>query len=290
MQDGFDFTIVVLLILVILAFLFLIICIKTTRNKKRKTSKKDNSLIKQSPSASDVSTEPEFSVSEPEFPVYPNQDTDIPADSYIYNDNHKIIGRADGKPLNDADAAYIMREGYKHAKDYYENHPNPELHRTPDELEASYQFTTKWGNASSKKCDVFLNLAEKAFTETDTDKKIELLQDAISAFYSAKEWHYAKTEGGKIYFQDMWEYMNNSQNACFSWADVYQKQITDILYERDVIVPWIVENAKTGFVQTAIYKAFPKQEQDYLRKIITSLVTKGIIKKEKKGNSYFVYS
>lgn len=176
------------------------------------------------------------------------------------------------------------------AREYERTSPNPKFHRSEAEKEKSFRFSEKYGTASTKICDTFLDLAHKAAEENDLDKKIELLQAAIDAFYKARDWHYAKSEGGKIYFQDMWEYMHNSQNPCFSWVDSPKRQIEEIIFERNILIPWIIEHAKTGFLQTELYKAFPQKDPSDLRKFISSLTDSGKISKIKKGNSYLIKS
>ena len=225
---------------------------------------------------------------DPEFPKYPNEDTDIPGDTYIYDKTGNIICRADGVPLNDADAAYLVRAGYEKATNAENNSINPKFHRTAAEEELKFQFMYKYGDQSQNICDVFLNLANKAYLSDDYDKKFSLLEQCIKSYNTAKKWHYNKSKGAALWFQDNWEYCHNSKNECFSWIDdiyIYRNFITEA---QNAIIPYILENAKKGFLQTEIYKVFPDVRQSELRDIISYLVKKGKISKNKKGNTYYI--
>lgn len=223
------------------------------------------------------------------FPKYSNENTDIPADTYIYDENGKCIGRADGQLLNEEDCAYMMHVGYEQAKKAEQQSINPKFHRTPAEKELEFQFANKYMLKSQKICDVFCDLNNQAYLTDDLDEKLNLLQACIRAFDAAKEWHYKQSAGAKLWFQDNWEYCHNSQNACFSWIDSVYKHTDQIIKIRDVILPWILENAETGFLQTEIYKTFPEEDQTVLRNLITKLAEQNTVQKTKKGNTYFIH-
>lgn len=182
-------------------------------------------------------------------------------------------------------AKYFMEEyGYKQALEQQQLRPK----LSPKDEELKFQFMQKHGTGSQKRCDEFENLNRLAYEETDLNKKIELLQQAIEAFETTKQWHYNHSKGAKLYFQDFWEHLHNSKCSCFSWVDSVKNELEFQIQKRDSIIPWIMENSKTGFIQTDIYKEFPENSKSELRNIIDELVIKSIIIKTKRGNSYFI--
>lgn len=249
---------------------------QASKQKPQKTSQRDP-IIK-------VST----SYIPDDFPKYPNEDTDIPANAYIYDTKGKILRRADGQPFNDADAAYLMRYDYSRVVEAQKKSQNPIYHRTEREEELSYQFGSKHGSKSQKICDVFLKLEREADRANDINEKIRLTQAAIDAFYKAKEWHYKFSKGAMLHFQDYWECLHNSRRECYSWVEDKEEYLEELINKRDVIVPWILENATNGFTQTQIYKEFPDEIQSELRRIIQELADNGKVTKTKKGNTYFI--
>lgn len=224
----------------------------------------------------------------PDFPKYPNEDTDIPADIYIYDSNDNFSKRSDGQPLNNADYAYLTRQGYKNAKLTMQKSSNPKFHRTTAEEELRFQFFYHHGAESQKRCDAFHDFAYQAYKTDVIEEKIILLQKCIEAYESAKEWHYKKSKGAKLWFQDEWEHCHNSQNECFSWIDDEYTYLDHLIKTLDVVIPWILENSQKGFLQTDIYKAFPDEKQSDLRNTITYLANQNKVLKTKKGSTYFV--
>lgn len=223
-----------------------------------------------------------------DFPKYPNEDTDIPGETYVYDKRGNFICRADGENINDADAAYLVRNGYDIAKEVLEHSSNPKFHRTESEEELKFQFFYKYGNQSQKLCNVFHDLADQAYLSDDSETKILLLQQCTEAYEAAKQWHYNKSKGAMLWFQDYWEHCHNSKSDCFAWIDGIYSYIDQLIKVRDVITPWILKNAENGFLQTDIYKAFPEEDKTILRKTISKLADQGKICKVKKGSTYFL--
>lgn len=208
--------------------------------------------------------------------------TSNPPTAYV--ESGSTISRADGKPISDEEVPYLMEIGYRRALEV--NQSRPKISDRDQEL--VFQFMQNHGNQSSKHCVKFKSLNCLAYEETDIDKKIVLLQQAIEAFEAAKQWHYNYSNGAKIYFQEFWERLHNSRSNCFSWVDPVKEELEYQTQKRDLIIPWILENAETGFLQTQIYKEFPGYEKGVLRGIIDELAKRGLIVKDKKGNSYYI--
>lgn len=224
----------------------------------------------------------------PEFPIYPNQDTDVPSKAYIYDQKNHTERRLDGQPLNDADVAYLIKRDYEEAIEVEKHSPNPKFHRTEREEELSFQFFYKHGEKSQKLCDMFLDLNRQAYQTNSPEERLALLHQCVDAFNKAKDWHYKYSKGGMIWFQDNWEYCHNSRNVCFNWINSVIDNIKEVELEINVISPWILDQAKSGFAQTDIYKRFPDEDKPFLRNIITRLADSGKIKKEKRGNTYVI--
>ncbi len=202
--------------------------------------------------------------------------------TYILNKN--VITRSDGKTITDEEIPHLMTMGYRQALEADKLRPS----LSPKDDELVYQFMLNHGSESQKRCDKFEHLNSLAFNETNIDKKIELLRQTVAAFEAAKHWHYTYSKGAKLYFQVFWEQLHNSRCACFSWIDSVKDELELQLYKRNEIIPWIIENSKTGFLQTAIYKEFLDVDKSVLRKSIDELANQSILLKNKKGSSYFI--
>lgn len=261
---------------------------KVKKNSQLQPS--SNSITKREPAQSEPN-EGNFEIKVEhiiDYPKYPNEDTDIPGEAYIYDKRGRFVGRADGKKINDADAAFLMRDGLERAKEIYERSPNPKFHRTEEEEELKFQFSCKYGEQSQRLCDKFHDLAHQASLCDDCETKLVILQKCTDAYEIAKRWHYNKSKGAMLWFQDYWENCHNTQSDCFAWIDGVYSYIDELINIRDVITPWILENAKNGFLQTEIYKAFPKDDKTMLRKEIANLAEQGKVRKDKKGSTYFI--
>lgn len=207
---------------------------------------------------------------------------------YIIDEDNGQILRADGKPFAEEDFPFLQEVGLRRSIERERLSTNPIFHRTAEEHELIYQFGSNYGRQSAKICDVFENFSRAAYEAENIDEKIDLLQRAIDTFEVAKQWHYQHSEGGKLYFQDWWEHLHNSRRECFSWVDNVYAYRDHLVKERDVIVPWILDHAQNGFLQTDIYKVFPEEEKTVLRRIIKALASDGKINMTKKRNTYFI--
>lgn len=211
-------------------------------------------------------------------------------------DNHDIfvpdskgnVYKASGAPITDDDIPYLIELGMNAAMQAEKTSSNPKFHRSERDEDLMYRFTETHGAKSDALCEAFENLYQEASQEKDIDNKIEKLQACVAAFEKAKDWHYKRSKGGMMYFQDNWEYLHNSRNECFSWVDSVTDEI-DFLQED---YPYIVETIKTkaqgGFMQPKIYAELPDYSQSMIRNIISDLAGRGEIQKVKKGRSYYI--
>lgn len=206
-------------------------------------------------------------------------DSDIISDTYIESGN--CIYRRDGKGISDEEIPTLISIGLKKS---LQN--KPDINFEEDELE--FRFMEEHETESQKLCDKFEDLESQALSETNIDKKIELLKQTIDAFESAKRWHYNHSKGAKIYFQNSWEDFHNSHNESFSWVDSVKGELEYQIFKRDEVIPVILKKSETGFRQPDIYNEFPGTSKSLLRRIIDELAQQSEIIKTKKGSSYFI--
>ena len=151
------------------------------------------------------------------------------------------------------------------------------------------QFLSLYGQSSQAICKGFTDLITDAYNTQDIDEKIYLLQRALEAYAYAKKWHYNHSfAGAKTFFQNTWERTINHNGIQCSWEQEMADKLMKYTMIRDNVIPWILDNAEIGFKQSEIYKVFPDIRQSELRDIISSLVERGRIRKDKKGNTYYI--
>ena len=151
------------------------------------------------------------------------------------------------------------------------------------------QFLSLYGPSSQAICKGFTDLITDAYNTQDIDEKIYLLQRALEAYAYAKKWHYNhNSSGAKTFFQNTWERTTDHNGTQCTWEQATADNLMKYTMIRDNVIPWILDNAELGFKQTEIYKVFPDICQSELRDIISYLVKKGEISKNKKGNTYYI--
>lgn len=211
-------------------------------------------------------------------------------DTYIKDGN--TIYRTDGEAISDAEMPYLIQQGYKDAVRKEEQSANPKYHRTEREEELSFQFS--FSSSKSAKAHSLIEAFEKAHDEArqidDVNIKINKLNEALTLFKMAKKYCYSCGVGGTIYFQDMWEYMHNSQNECFSYTDIIQKEIDSIENIHFHIAPLIKEtiSANPDILQKNIYAILPNISKSEIQYVIRLLETNGEILRTKKSNSFLL--
>jgi len=210
-----------------------------------------------------------------------------PADMYIIDGGN--ISRADGKLPTDEDVAYFIEYGMQRAMQEEQDSPNPLFHRSAQEEELKYQFEdSSKPQTYIKMMSHFTNLRSLAHDKTDSNRKIETLEQALVAFGYARQWHYNHSQGAMLYFQDNWENLHNSRNPCFSWADVVKHEMEEEINLQHIVIPEILEQSIGGFLQKDIYAMFPNESKESLRYVINALVQSDRVTKTKHGNTYFI--
>lgn len=207
-------------------------------------------------------------------------------DGYIQSSN--VTYRTDGKPISDSEVPYLIQTGYENALRKQQESQNPKFHRTEQEEELSLKFFEKYHGIAYEKADKACLLYNEAIKTKDLSKRIELLNEAVVAFEKAKKYCYSKGKGGTIYFQDMWEYMHNSQNPCYSYLDVIQEALNNAISERDMFIPDILNviSENDGILQKYIYDKVPHIPKSDVQRIIRNLETENKLERVKKSGSY----
>lgn len=127
-----------------------------------------------------------------------------------------------------------IQQGYINALEHEKNSSNPVFHRTLEEDELGWEFSRKHNSHISKLENIIYSNEkdEEWFTLEDIKRNIDKCNDSIKAYYDLKEFCY-KYKGGKIYFQDTWECLHNSQNDCFEYVEELKEKKIDLqeLYE-----------------------------------------------------------
>lgn len=209
-----------------------------------------------------------------------------PSIQYIQDGNS--IVHADGSPITDEEIPYLMQLGYEEALRAEKESDNPKFHRTEREEELSFNFMMKHESELCPLVDQFEYLYHAAYKTDDLSQRIELLERSLAAFEKAKKFAHSKGKGGTIYFQDMYEYMHNSQNSRYSYADIIQDSLNSAIQERDVIIPGILQivNDNDGILQKNIYEKLPSISKSDIQREIRKLENEHVLTRTKKSNSY----
>lgn len=161
--------------------------------------------------------------------------------------------------------------------------------RSDHDEDLAVNFMTKWWDKSNEYTDAFFNAYQAAAKEELFERKIDGYKKAIELFDKAREWHYKKSRGGKIFFQDTWEYCHNSKIKCFSYRD---DMVASLKYAEDVyynVIPGIMKAINDGngeLLQKDIYPHLPDTPRGTVQSIIRHLEREGRISREKKGATY----
>lgn len=205
---------------------------------------------------------------------------------YVQDGN--VIYRADGKKISDEEVPYLMQVGYENALAEEKNSSNPKFHRSFKEDELSYSFANKYYNEIAKRVEKFETPYHNSFSEQDLSKKIMLLEQSITEFDKCKNFCYSKGKGGTIYFQDMYEYLHNTHNECFSYRDMILGSLEECYYERDELIPELknVICNHNGILQKNIYAELPDFQRSDIQRMLRKLESENVITRIKKSGSY----
>ncbi len=206
----------------------------------------------------------------------------------VYIQNGHIISHADGSSIKEEEIPYLIELGYQNALEREKNNPNPAFHRTEreEDLVVNFMLNEKNFEEAKKRISKFEDLEHQACNESNYERKMDLYNQVLEAYEKAKNFCY-RTKGGMIWFQDMYEYLHNSKNSCFSYADTIRKHIeyyTEI-HLLETQIHTIIEDNKE-YLQKDLYRLFPNSSKDNVQRAIKNLVEQNIIEKIKQGNTY----
>lgn len=170
----------------------------------------------------------------------------IPAPtSHQYVTEGNVTFHTDGSPITDDEIPYLIELGRERARESERNSSNPKFHRTEIEKDLSFEFYEQYFDEASKAeatiydrvqaaSGAYIRWSKTASVE-EIKQKIALLDEAITAYDDFKKFCYSKGDGGKIFFDDRWEYCHNSKNPCFSY-------IQSVLDEKTFLLQKVAEN------------------------------------------------
>lgn len=228
----------------------------------------------------------EMTVEDQASDAHKNASSDTPPVSYI--EDGSSIYRTDGKPISDEEVTHLMQSGYEEALQSEKKSDNPKFHRTDREEELSFNFAMKYEAELYIYINQFEDLYRSAYHTDDLSQKIDLLNRALTAFEKAKKFAYSKGKGGTIYFQDMFEHLHNSNNGCFSYANIIQDCLDSAIQERDVTIPGILQivSDNDGILQKNVYNKLPSVSRSDIQRVIRKLEQEHRLTRAKKSGSY----
>lgn len=216
--------------------------------------------------------------------------TDIPSaeKTDLYTIDNNTIYRTDGKEISDQEIPSLIQLGYEHTLQAEANSSNPKFHRTAKEEELADRFFVKYFSEVINRTNSFEDLYLNSSSEKNISDQISMLEKALCEFDRCKKYCYSKGKGGQIYFQDTYEYLDSSQNPCFSYRDMITDSLEELYFERDELIPDI-KNAllqHDGILQKNIYQELPQFEKSDIQRMLRKLEKENIITRFKKSGSY----
>lgn len=175
------------------------------------------------------------------------------------------------------------------------NSSNPKWHRTSEERDEKLKFSLANRSKISKyEADIY-NDGRPYDNTLSIDERIEACDNSIRAFYILKDFCY-QTYGGKIYFQDMWEYCHNSKNECFSFVDHLEKELEKLKKNRNSAIMYDnLENdlyetlsLSQPIAQAELLKYYPDDLKTNIRQILKEWESYDAIKRTKYKNTYII--
>lgn len=157
---------------------------------------------------------------------------------------------------------------------------NPKFHRSDQERKLRSEF-------HRKHYPIIEDFENRIYISDKADYK--KLKDNLIAYDEFQKFCYSNGDGGKLYFQDMWEYCHNSKNDCFSHKETILKCMQNYLDANNAVID-IIDILKSN--ETYLQKDL-KYEINYctpqeIGAIIREMVNKDIIIREKYKNTYLL--
>lgn len=175
--------------------------------------------------------------------------------------------------------------------EFYTDSPNPKFHRSHEEKKSKLDFFSKYYNQNSDLDRLELKLIElykNGNLEKNRNMKIDLYNRALGCYEEIKTFCFSYGDGGRIYFEDMWEHCHNSSDPDFSYGQTIIDKRDALIVERDTYIPLIISkiSKNNGILQKNIYELLPEIKKSTLQKLIRELEKDGLIERTKKSGTY----
>ena len=192
----------------------------------------------------------------------------------------KTINNKDKIKNNNKDEAIIKNHDCKESEDPYKNYNNPKFHRSKKEKKLKSQFL----HENIHLINEFERMMPPLKNQSLSDIKAQ-----IETFDKYKNIFYSKGEGGKLYFQDMWEHCHNSKNECFSWRDNLEIEYNRLKSEEELnrLIPQVIM-ANDGLLQKDIYNHLPDYQKGQIQSTIRNLEKNNTIRRTKQKGTYIL--
>ena len=173
----------------------------------------------------------------------------------------------------------------------HNNSPNPKFHRSEREEKLKHDFFCKYYQQNSKLDsleDRLLELRSIAMKEKNRDKKIIKLNEALECYDKIRKFCDSEGEGGKLYFEDMWEHCHNSSDPDFSYGNIMLELRNELINERELYIPQILNIISNNalILQKDLYVLVPSIKKYTVQKLLRELEHESKITRTKKNGSY----
>lgn len=198
------------------------------------------------------------------------------------NKENKYLDKLkDDIPLNEKKWEDFVNISSKKVKVEEEKINNPCFHRTPKEEELADQFFIKYS-------DIIARHEKEIYMDEKDD--VETLKKRLEAFRKFKDYCYKKSIGAKLYFQDAFEYLHNTNNDCFSYEEEIIARINYLedMEDAEIQIINLLKDKKEIF-QKDLHTYIDKFDKYFLRSLILQMEKEGKIKRDKYKNTYKLY-
>ena len=124
--------------------------------------------------------------------------------------------------------------------------------------------------------------------EKNRDKKIIKLNEALECYDKIRKFCDSEGEGGKLYFEDMWEHCHNSSDPDFSYGNIMIELRNELINERELYIPQILNiiSNNASILQKDLYVLVPSIKKYTVQKLLRELEHESKIIRTKKNGSY----
>lgn len=182
------------------------------------------------------------------------------------------LGGSDWESFSEISADKVIAER--------KNSKNPKFHRSDHDKKLRNEF-------SKKNYSIIQDYENRIYISDKAD--YNKLKSNLAAYDEFEKFCYANGEGGKIYFQDMWEFCHNSKNDCFSFKETILKYMQNYLDANRAVID-IIEILKINetYLQKDLKNKINYCTPQKIGAIIKEMVNNNIVTREKYKNTYLL--